>query len=31
MIVYIIMALIAYAIGSINFSVIISKKIAGFV
>ena len=30
MIVYIIMALIAYAIGSINFSVIISKKIAGF-
>lgn len=30
MIVYIIMALIAYAIGSINFSVIISKKVAGF-
>ena len=27
---YIIMALIAYAIGSINFSVILSKKIAGF-
>lgn len=30
MIVYIIMALIAYAIGSINFSVIFSKKFAGF-
>lgn len=30
MIVYIIIALIAYAIGSINFSVIISKKFAGF-
>ncbi|MBO6243416.1 MAG: glycerol-3-phosphate 1-O-acyltransferase PlsY [Clostridia bacterium] len=30
MIVYIIMALIAYSIGSINFSVIISKKFAGF-
>lgn len=30
MIVYIIIALIAYAIGSINFSVIISKKVAGF-
>ncbi|MBR3249093.1 MAG: glycerol-3-phosphate 1-O-acyltransferase PlsY [Clostridia bacterium] len=27
---YIIIAIIAYAIGSINFSVIISKKIAGF-
>ena len=30
MIVYIIMFLIAYLIGSINFSVIISKKVAGF-
>ena len=30
MIVYIIMAIIAYAIGSINFSVIFSKKFAGF-
>ena len=30
MILYIIIALIAYAIGSINFSVIISKRIAGF-
>lgn len=30
MIAYIIMAIIAYAIGSINFSVIISKKMAGF-
>ncbi len=30
MTVYIIMAIIAYAIGSINFSVIISKKVAGF-
>lgn len=30
MIVYIIMALIAYAIGSISFSIIISKKMAGF-
>lgn len=30
MIVYIIMALIAYCIGSINFSVIFSKKFAGF-
>ena len=30
MITYIIMALIAYLIGSINFSIIISKKIAGF-
>ena len=27
---YIIIAIIAYAIGSINFSVIISRKIAGF-
>ena len=30
MVAYIIMALIAYAIGSINFSVIISRKMAGF-
>ena len=30
MVLYIIIALIAYAIGSINFSVILSKKIAGF-
>ena len=30
MIVYIIMAIIAYLIGSINFSVILSKKMAGF-
>lgn len=30
MVVYIVMALIAYAIGSINFSVIFSKKFAGF-
>ena len=30
MVVYIVMAIIAYAIGSINFSVIISKKVAGF-
>ncbi len=30
MAIYIVMALIAYAIGSINFSVIISKKMAGF-
>ena len=30
MIEYIIMAIIAYCIGSINFSVIISKKMAGF-
>lgn len=30
MIVYIIMAVIAYAIGSVNFSVIFSKKLAGF-
>lgn len=28
--IYIVMALIAYLIGSINFSVILSKKIAGF-
>lgn len=30
MIVYILMAIIAYCIGSVNFSVIISKKVAGF-
>lgn len=30
MIVYIIMAIIAYLIGSVNFSIIISKKMAGF-
>ena len=30
MIIYIVMLLIAYVIGSINFSVIISKKVAGF-
>ena len=30
MAVYIVMALVAYAIGSINFSVILSKKMAGF-
>jgi glycerol-3-phosphate acyltransferase PlsY len=30
MVKYIIMAIIAYCIGSINFSVIISKKVAGF-
>lgn len=30
MVIYIIMALLAYAIGSVNFSVIISKKMAGF-
>ena len=30
MIVYILMAIIAYCIGSINFSIIISKKFAGF-
>ena len=30
MIVYILVAIIAYLIGSINFSVIISKKMAGF-
>ncbi len=30
MVIYIVMAIIAYLIGSINFSVIISKRIAGF-
>ena len=30
MIIYIVMLLIAYVIGSINFSVIFSKKFAGF-
>ena len=30
MVIYVIMVIIAYLIGSINFSVIISKKIAGF-
>ena len=30
MIIYVVIALIAYAIGSINFSVIISRKMAGF-
>ncbi len=30
MVVYIIMAIVAYLIGSINFSVILSKKMAGF-
>lgn len=30
MIEYVIMAIVAYLIGSINFSVIISKKVAGF-
>ena len=30
MVLYIVMAIIAYLIGSINFSVIISKKMAGF-
>ena len=30
MAVYIIMAIIAYLIGSVNFSIIISKKMAGF-
>ncbi len=30
MAIYIVMALIAYAIGSINFSVIFSRKFAGF-
>lgn len=30
MIVYILIAIIAYCIGSVNFSVIISKKVAGF-
>ena len=27
---YIVMAIIAYAIGSVNFSVILSRKMAGF-
>lgn len=30
MLVYILMAIIAYAIGSVNFSIILSKKFAGF-
>lgn len=30
MIIYIMMAIIAYCIGSVNFSIIISKKMAGF-
>ena len=30
MVVYVVMLLIAYLIGSVNFSVIISKKVAGF-
>ncbi len=30
MVAYIIMAIIAYLIGSVNFSIIISKKVAGF-
>ena len=30
MVLYVIMAIIAYAIGSISFSVIISRKMAGF-
>ena len=30
MIIYIIMAIIAYLIGSVNFSILISKKMAGF-
>ncbi len=30
MAIYIIMAIIAYSIGSVNFSVILSKKMAGF-
>jgi len=30
MIIYIVMLLVAYAIGSVNFSVILSKKMAGF-
>ncbi len=30
MVVYVVMAIIAYAIGSINFSVILSEKLAGF-
>lgn len=31
MVIDVVMAIIAYLIGSINFSVIISKKVAGFV
>ena len=30
MVLYVVMAIIAYAIGSISFSVIISRKMAGF-
>ena len=30
MVIYILMAIIAYSIGSVNFSVIFSKKFAGF-
>ena len=30
MAIYIVMAIIAYLIGSVNFSIILSKKIAGF-
>ena len=30
MVIDVVMAIIAYLIGSINFSVIISKKVAGF-
>ncbi len=30
MVLYIVVALVAYAIGSVNFSIIISKKMAGF-
>lgn len=30
MLIYVIVAIIAYAIGSISFSVIISRKMAGF-
>ena len=30
MVIYIVIAVIAYLIGSINFSVLISKKMAGF-
>ena len=30
MVAYIIMAIIAYLIGSVNFSILISKKMAGF-
>ena len=30
MVLYIVMALVAYAIGSVNFSVILSRKLAGF-